>query len=1066
MRSQKNYPVQDYDSVEHLGEMVERDFKALVDSFFFSAFPASEDQLERLSPSLRNLWEREKEKFEQRGFLKRMLRAYVSVPKYEGGIDDFVQGTGRGLVIVGDSGIGKSALLANWVQNRGERQNEKIIYHFIDQSRAGGDYRKISDCLIEKTRAIARKLRGFPHLLSQNQPSDKDWQKSELQNLLEAVKDKGKLIIILDGMDKLSDTGTLLIHTGGAKLLNWLPDFPDNVKFIFSTQKNDATMDYFKRMEYQCLEMDVLDVGRRKTLIALYLDLFGKKLTPTQIECIASNKESGNPLVLRTMLDELRVFGVHEELNARINHYLAANSIEKFFALVLKRLEESYGESLVRDVFSLIATSRSGLSESEIRDITGVATLYWSQLFDGAASQFSSLGGLITFSNGFILNAVKSRYLSNATSVRKYRKTIADFMKYSDASKVSEHRSYEELSYQLFELADWDALYDFLVNFDVFMYLFAKNMYDPIKYWATLQDIDREKYAIEKYLELDPHGRTTDIMSVLFSSIGICATDPSTALTFAKKAVAVKESVYGANSIEAVQEYMAAGVTSALDGQKKQQLEYRIRALSICKDKLGEEDIRTAQAYYELGMGYISAGFPQNAFYYTTQAIAIQEKVLPHDHHATAASYWDLALIYSQLGDKKMYLEYSLKAVSIMEKSRGKMNPQTLAVYSDLASAYSSLGDYEKAVDYAERCLAMVKNVFGENNLVIASIYAIFGEIHGRKLAEKPQSDKQEKQKVLDKFLECMQAAITIYSNLKKIGVVAKYLNEIGAGYECIGDYENAIAYYQRSLTVNDTEDTHDDIRSLMEIIEKEKEWFSLDYNSEEVCVKHVESDGRILKFVPQECRTDAVCIAAVRQNGLAIEYVPKVTADICMAAVRQNGLSLAYIPIVQRTLDICLEAIRENGLALEHVPEKLKTTELCLEAVKHDLLEIDSCMKSVPESIQTEEFCLAAIKVNIKAIKYISPALRTMKVCHAAIGVDGLFGLKHTPTEIKTIELCLDAVRQNGEAFMFVPGKYRTRELCLDALANTTDGNVIRAIQENMVEPGFSQKGNAPNYV
>ena len=41
-------------------------------------------------------------------------------------------------------------------------------------------------------------------------------------------------------------------------------------------------------------------------------------------------------------------------------------------------------------------------------------------------------------------------------------------------------------------------------------------------------------------------------------------------------------------------------------------------------------------------------------------------------------------------------------------------------------------------------------------------------------------------------------------------------------------------------------------------------------------------------------------------------------------------------------TPELCLAAVRQNALALEFVPEALKTPELCLEAVKQNGLSAD----------------------------------------------------------------------------------------------------------------------------
>src|SRR5574344_1996671 len=78
-------------------------------------------------------------------------------------------------------------------------------------------------------------------------------------------------------------------------------------------------------------------------------------------------------------------------------------------------------------------------------------------------------------------------------------------------------------------------------------------------------------------------------------------------------------------------------------------------------------------------------------------------------------------------------------------------------------------------------------------------------------------------------------------------------------------------------------------------------------------------------------------CLAAVKQNGLVLQWVDNQTHDICLAAVKQHGYVLEYVK--NQTPDICLEAIKQNGFAIDYV--KNQTSEMCLEVVKRDGLAL-----------------------------------------------------------------------------------------------------------------------------
>ena len=58
--------------------------------------------------------------------------------------------------------------------------------------------------------------------------------------------------------------------------------------------------------------------------------------------------------------------------------------------------------------------------------------------------------------------------------------------------------------------------------------------------------------------------------------------------------------------------------------------------------------------------------------------------------------------------------------------------------------------------------------------------------------------------------------------------------------------------------------------------------------------------------------------MAAVQQNGHALQYVKNQTYDICITAVQQNGIALEYVK--NQTDNICMAAVQQDGYALKYV--------------------------------------------------------------------------------------------------------------------------------------------------
>ena len=130
------------------------------------------------------------------------------------------------------------------------------------------------------------------------------------------------------------------------------------------------------------------------------------------------------------------------------------------------------------------------------------------------------------------------------------------------------------------------------------------------------------------------------------------------------------------------------------------------------------------------------------------------------------------------------------------------------------------------------------------------------------------------------------------------------------------------------------------------------------------------------------------------------------------------------------------LAAVREHGLALEYVPENLKTAKVCLEAVKQE----GCALYFVPESLKTQALCLEAVKRHGWALKYVpwgqlKPTVPAMEeLCLEGMKQDP-FALQVVPPELKTTEVCLAAVLKFGSEFTIVPktGKRVTKKMRLE---------------------------------
>lgn len=116
------------------------------------------------------------------------------------------------------------------------------------------------------------------------------------------------------------------------------------------------------------------------------------------------------------------------------------------------------------------------------------------------------------------------------------------------------------------------------------------------------------------------------------------------------------------------------------------------------------------------------------------------------------------------------------------------------------------------------------------------------------------------------------------------------------------------------------------------------------------MCLEAVRREGLTLMYV--EHQTEALCRVAVEGEPDAIAFCHEQTEALCLQAVRKKGVALRLIRPACRTRKVCLEAVKKNGMALEFVPEALKDTEICFAAVRSLPLAFRFC----PKREQTQE--------------------------------------------------------------------------------------------------------------
>ena len=309
-------------------------------------------------------------------------------------------------LVSSEAGFGKTMLLANFSHmleakftNKFDKnnKNQKIIYkRFCGASNLSSKAFTLWDTIIKES--------GIDKEDDFKAPSNINELKKAIPEILEKISEKGKSVIIIDAVNQMPD---------GLEMLKWMsaPE-TSNLKIIMSCKednedeyyakklesikKKDAFCDYFEEGHNDDLGRDYKNYSfklkaledcknEKNRIIKKYLENYLKELDREDIETICGFKAaSKNPLFLKVLLSELRVFASFEKLKEEIREFIKKDSQENpdpekdgspktAFNHVLERLENDEefadGEPLVPLIFSLLANARVGLSRDELTAI-------------------------------------------------------------------------------------------------------------------------------------------------------------------------------------------------------------------------------------------------------------------------------------------------------------------------------------------------------------------------------------------------------------------------------------------------------------------------------------------------------------------------------------------------------------------------------------------------------------------------------------------------------------------------------------------------------------------------
>jgi tetratricopeptide (TPR) repeat protein len=596
-------------------------------------------------------------------------RAYIAHPVLFEQLDAHVAGDDPALAVTGESGSGKSALLANWSAR--PRRDAFVLAHYVGADGTGGDAVGLMRRVMGEIRARYDSSDELPATAAEIEAQFPSW--------LARVRGE-QLVLVLDGVDQLAGDGASLA---------WLPmRLPPQVRLIVSGVSG-------RLRRWPDLVVSPLAPDERRTLTTSFLAQYRKVLTDEQAQQVAQRPQSANPLFLRTVLEELRVFGSFEELDARIAYFASAPDLPDLFQRVLARLENDFGTSLVRELATLLWAARSGLDESEFLELTGRSRIELSMLLAALEYHLVRHDGLMTFAHEHLRDAAVARYLPGADQQKAAHARLAGLFQ---RQMPSVRRDFE-LPWQLEQAEAWEDLRDCLADMSdssVLGLMDSQREYELLGYWNALGErVDMVEAWLAGLAAYEAQNREPNELYSRYNRLGLllrlggrydqAAEILQRSLTLAESGDPPdQEQVWGALHNLALVRQAAGAYDEAAELER--------RALGIRELEGEEDDLQTTTSLNTLGMVLNALSEYAAAESLFRRALAIRKRVLGADHHATATVANNLASLLGRVGRLVEAEELFTYVADTFERKLGPEHPDTARAFTNLGALQRERG--------------------------------------------------------------------------------------------------------------------------------------------------------------------------------------------------------------------------------------------------------------------------------------------------------------------------------------------------------------------------------------
>ncbi|XP_077863332.1 telomerase protein component 1-like, partial [Saccoglossus kowalevskii] len=513
-------------------------------------------------------------------------------------IEDYVVGVAehKPFILLGGPGVGKSSIMAMTAEVACVRAVKKdipgggdagwyVFYHFVGALPGSTDLEK----------CLKRLLREIDAVTENTMPTDLESTCQMAASALSNAKTR-PTIVIIDAVNQFDEEQQ-------ARVVSWIPKkLSPQIRVILSMINNSAPHKMLQARDADTKEVPVtpLDMDSRMEIVSAMLGRYNKRLDKEQMNNLLAKESSQNPLWLAVACEELRVYGVFDKINDKIN--TLADGLLDLLAQVLKRFEEENGGQLLVATLCVLECSATGLLETELLYILGdednlmppdhneeekgasgkesdvvnqfkqpLAPFKWATVYRALKPFLRPFGdsgeGRLDFYHRSLSKAVRHMYFLNDDDNEDdddsrdvyywWHKKLADFFELNK----NIDRKLEEYPHHLIKIKDTERLKVFLTNWKTFDKLYDEEFSSKLLFFWRMaggyEEMVKGSKACLEELENDPSANRA-LLALRTASIARVLTQAGqyqVALDLLKKAMDIEENELGARPERMVELY-------------------------------------------------------------------------------------------------------------------------------------------------------------------------------------------------------------------------------------------------------------------------------------------------------------------------------------------------------------------------------------------------------------------------------------------------------------------------------------------------------------------------------